>query len=263
MDYIQKLYLELEERINNSDNKLSYLNLGYWKDTTNVYKACEQLIEKLVLFSGIKNGNSILDVGFGYGEQAVYLAQKLDRINIHGINNVESQFKIAKQKVIRADLESRIRLDLGSACSINETNKKYDVILCIEAAFHFESRENFFRDAFEKLVEGGKVVLADLIFAENSKRSERLKIMGVSSCNNYSLEKYLELLQKVGFKNIHFEDISDEVIPFAALESFQPKGWRTTQNILLPKNEQDWNEKTDWYRRTTEIDKYIIVKAER
>jgi microcystin synthetase protein McyJ len=228
-----------------------------------VYKACEQLIEKLILFSGIKNGDSILDVGFGYGDQSIYLAKKLDEIMIHGINNIESQVKIAKRKVKEAELESRVWLEQGNANLINKLNEKYDTIFCIESAFHFETREQFLRYSFDKLIEGGKIVLADLIFARNSKGSERLKVMGVASCNNYSLEKYLELLESIGFRNIQFEDISEKVIPFAAIESSQSTGWRTTPQISLPKNQQEWNEITDWYKNTTKIDKYIIVKAER
>ncbi len=261
---VEDMYVELDSRIKNSSSDCYYLNLGYWKDTTNIKVACEQMIDKVISFADIKDNQVILDAGFGYGDQDIYIATKIPKLKIFGINIVDHQVQKAQNQVIQNNFSDRLFLQKGDAVSLNFDDNTFDSVIAIESAFHFNTREKFFREAYRTLKKNGTLCLTDCLpvsgnkNAEFQKNSERF---GIPMDNQYELHEYISKLKKIGFKSIIFEDISDNVIPYSAMEICNKKGWRTESTICLPDNKDRLADLIKNFNRGTTIEKYIIIKA--
>ena len=56
---IEKMYSRFDDILLSTDTNCNYLNLGYWKQTNNLKKACEDLLDLVIEMAEIKNGNKI------------------------------------------------------------------------------------------------------------------------------------------------------------------------------------------------------------
>jgi microcystin synthetase protein McyJ len=263
---IESLYQNLESKrlaINNENSSL-WLNLGYWKSAHNTQEACINLIKLFVEFSELKDYTKILDVGFGYGMQDVLIANMLPNCEIDGVNIVKHQVDTAQQLVEQNNLKNRVNLFSGNANELQYNPSTFDFVIAIESAFHFNTRELFFNEAYKALKPGGTLCLADFATSipikNNASFVQRCKHLGIPLENQYEMDEYIEKLKIAGFIDINYIDISKYVIPFASVMIKNNEGWRGNlpkempESIMLEKQIQE-------FKISTTIDKYFIIKA--
>ncbi len=263
---IEDLYERVEKRIKLYNPNCNYwLNLGYWENTNKINKACEQLVIKLVDFCNLSNGQLILDVGFGYGEQDILLSKLFPNNEIHGININVNQVNIAKDKIKFNGLENKVFLNYGDAVKCNYTNNFFDSIISIESAFHFQTRLDFFVESYRLLKKNGVLCLADCLTSNNSKNEPSYIVntqkMGIPLENQYDIFEYKVYLEKAGFSKIEYIDISEYVIPYAAIERTQLNGWRTQDILKEIDNTVNIDELINEFKRATTINNYYLIKA--
>lgn len=263
-DCIQIMYSELDYRINNSASDCNYLNLGYWENTNITKIACEQMIDEVISYANIQENQTVLDVGFGYGDQDIFIATKIPNLTIYGINISDIQVKKAQQQVEEKGLSDQLFLEKGDAISLKYDDNTFDTIIAIESAFHFNSREKFFEEAYRTLKNTGTLCLTDCLpkrktksadFQENSER------YGIPLENQYDIVEYIKKLKKIGFKSITYLDISEKVIPYSAAEINNKNGWRTESVVNLPKDKNTINDLIDNFNTSTTIESYYLIKA--
>jgi SAM-dependent methyltransferase len=76
-------------------------------------------------------------------------------------------------------------------------------VLCVEAAFHFDTRERFLREALRVLRPGGWLALSDLLMTRGTPL--------VPAANHLrSLEEYAALLRRCGFVDVRVQDATRE-----------------------------------------------------
>lgn len=261
---IQNMYSELDNRINNSKSDCNYLNLGYWKNTNVTKIACEQMIDKVISYAKIKENQTLLDVGFGYGDQDIYIATKIPNLKIFGINISEIQVKKAQQQLEEKGFSNQLFLEKGDAISLAYKDNTFDTIIAIESAFHFNTREKFLKEAYRTLKKSGTLCLTDCLplntdknpnFQKNSER------FGIPIENQYDITEYIQILEKIGFNSITFMDISEHVIPYGAAEINNKNGWRTESMVNLPKDKNTINDLIAIFIESTTIESYYIIKA--
>lgn len=201
-------------------NDAGYLNFGLWYgDTASGVDASETLLARVADRAGLAQATRVLDVGFGTGAQTLFLAGLTDA-SIVGVNQSATQTAAARARVDAAGLAGRADLGQGDATALGFADASFDVVTCVEAAFHFAPRERFFSEAHRVLTRGGRLVLADILPSSRRHWSHALfwgffnRLFFVPAENRVPLETYREQLKRSGFK-VRVEVVTEQVyVPF-------------------------------------------------
>jgi cyclopropane fatty-acyl-phospholipid synthase-like methyltransferase len=176
-----------------------YVNYGYWqKETVDAKEAAENLIEKLLSFLPEKTGK-ILDVACGKGATTRYLCKYYHPSQVTGINISETQIATCRENAPEC-----IFL-LMDAVDLQFPDAFFDNIICVEAAFHFQTRQDFFAEALRVLKPGGRLCLSDILLTREAEERRKFRF-----AENYvqDLAQYEHLLRQAGFADCHIEDAS-------------------------------------------------------
>ncbi|MCF7983559.1 MAG: methyltransferase domain-containing protein [Thiohalocapsa sp.] len=199
-----------------------YLNLGYWREAADIDEASAALAMLVGERAGMAPGDEVLDVGFGFADQDMLWARRLEPARITGLNITASQVALARERVAEAGLAERIDLRQGSATDMPLASESVDLVVALECAFHFRTRERFFREAWRVLRPGGRLVSADIIpmprisgFPARLKQQLSWSLVAgkfaIPAENSYTRPTYHAKLAVTGFEAIEIESIRGDV----------------------------------------------------
>ncbi len=202
-------------------SKALYLNLGYWANAKDLDQACEALVDLVGQTAGLDAHRHLVDCGFGFADQDIYWAHRFPDLSITGLNVTPSQVSYAQRRVRDAGLDDRIDLRLASATAMPLDDASADAVTALESAFHFRTREQFFREAWRILKPGGQLVTADIIPMGAEHGPEPLSLsrawrftasrFDIPEANAYTANRYKSLLEEVGFAEVGIRSIRSDV----------------------------------------------------
>jgi glyoxylase-like metal-dependent hydrolase (beta-lactamase superfamily II)/SAM-dependent methyltransferase len=175
-----------------------FRNFGYWKaDTGTRPEACENLMETLLNFIPQRTG-TILDVACGMGATTRHLQNYYPAKDITGVNISEKQINDCRVNAPGCNFH------VMSATSLKFAAGTFDNVICVEAAFHFVTREVFFQEAYRVLKPGGRLVLSDILptVPEETSRAPAHSVIGPS--------EYCNLYFRAGFERVEVLDATFE-----------------------------------------------------
>lgn len=131
-----------------------HIHHGLWRENESVRQAQRQLVEHLILESGITRGAKVLDVGCGMGGSAIHLARHHD-CNVTGITLSGMQRRWAGTSAILKGLGARTRFMRQDAETAEFEDESFDYLWSIECTEHLFDKAGFFRRAARWLRPGG------------------------------------------------------------------------------------------------------------
>ncbi len=182
-------------------NGSAFYNVGYWEDLDiNLKEACEALVKKhLNLIDLSKGAVRILDVGCGLGATTNAIKERFPKAKVTGINISQRQIEYARQQYPNCNFQ------VMDAAKLSFPNDYFDLIVSVEAIFHFHTRERFLKQAYRVLKKEGEFVFSDLLLYDShwvgnwSVPKENLSL---------SLEAYQNLISKTPFRVESLQDIT-------------------------------------------------------
>lgn len=178
-----------------------FYNFGYWRDDTrDQVDASRNLIEGLLALIPEKRG-AILDVACGMGGTTGHLLKYYRPADVVGVD-------VTREQLLKSTLNAPgCAFSAMDATHLAFRDSAFDNVICVEAAFHFDTRERFLCEAARVLRPGGRLVLSDILV-----RRWAARLSPVSPPRNYvrDLTVYRSLCARAGFGDVEIVDATNE-----------------------------------------------------
>jgi cyclopropane-fatty-acyl-phospholipid synthase len=134
---------------------------AYWGEgVTNLSEAQEAKLAHIAAKLHIKGGETVLDIGCGWGGMAIYLASKYD-VKVHGITLSEEQIALARIRAEEAGVSDRVTFEIVDYRTMPARGDSYDRIVSVGMFEHVgrPQFEEFFRACANLLPHDGVMLL--------------------------------------------------------------------------------------------------------
>lgn len=192
-----------------------HVHHGYWvSGRESVEDAVRQLVHHVVKNLELQEGQSVCDIGCGYGGTSRLLAREYG-VLMTGLTVSESQIEFARQQSAEFN-EDQIRYVLCPWEDNEFPDASFDAAVSIECISHVNDKPGYFEQLNRVLKPGGRAsIVAWLANSEASQRAERLLLEPI--CREGRLpgmataEEYNRMIADAGLKLEAYEDISRSV----------------------------------------------------
>lgn len=143
--------------------RISYNKISKWYDIASSFerKFREKGLQKLA----VKEGEKVLEIGFGTGQCIIPLARLVsDSGRVYGIDISEGMLDITLSRIRRSELSGRVELFLGDGASLPFDSNSFDAILMNFTLELFDTPEIFtvLKECRRVLHTGGRICVVAL-----------------------------------------------------------------------------------------------------
>jgi len=153
---------------------------------------------------GLKEGETVLDLGSGAGIDAFLAAKKVGKNGkVIGVDLTEPMIMKAKEAA-KKNGYNNVDFRLGDIENLPVDDASVDVVISNCVVNLTEDKEKAFREAYRVLKKGGRMLISDIVTDGNIPDDIRKSYLAWAGCIAGALEKneYLESIRKAGFRTV-------------------------------------------------------------
>ena len=218
-----------------------YLNFGLWREGIAAYEdAAENLVKSVGDRIRLDDQSYLLDVACGMGAQEILL-HKTYHCRIEALDVTWKHLQQAQKRITAAGMEDKVVVQHGTATDLPYADNSFSHLMSIEGPEHFNTREDFFAEAFRVLAPGGKIGLTDYTIRRQPKSlMEKFILEAAATAWHVPKENYDDALayaiklKNTGFRNISLQEIGAQVIPGYYFEQKKPETRKALRWLLAP-----------------------------
>ncbi|MGC9372023.1 MAG: SAM-dependent methyltransferase [Thermovirgaceae bacterium] len=130
----------------------------YWpKGVTDLDEAEEAMLELTAARAGIEPGQSVLDLGCGWGSFSLWAAERFPDITVHALSNSTAQIEHIRRQGFLRGLPNLAAETADVTCY--ETSKRFDRVVSVEMVEHIRNWRDLMKRVSSWLNPGGKCFL--------------------------------------------------------------------------------------------------------
>ncbi|CED83971.1 hypothetical protein [Phaffia rhodozyma] len=260
-----------------------WLNMGYWAETTSFPEACRALALELLKQADLQPHGHHLEVAYGSGDSLLLVldpasaypvqdslsgltslashaqraTDRIDQARSDGLVNAATKVNIVQADAIWRPASTTVQISDSLAHPLNPERSReiYTSISCLDAAYHFENREQFLEQAFNALRPHGTLALADNLAGSSVGSRHTLDfflwLLSVPKENIIPPAMLANMMRNQGFVNVEITDITHHVFPgFAKFLKARGGGWWVAGSVV------------GWWADSGLLE-FVIVKAKK
>lgn len=165
--------------------------------------------------AGVAPGDRVVDAGCGVGGPAIDMARFFD-VEIDGVTISPTQVRVAEGLLADAELDGRVRIQLGDYHELPWPDEAFDVAVFLESAGQSLDQPALFAEVHRVLRPGGAIYVNDAFThpADRLTAAERRALAAFDRVFVYrtrTLTETREALVRAGFVVEREQDLSDQV----------------------------------------------------
>lgn len=142
------------------------IHLGYWPpgpacETDGFLTAQARLDDLVIDVARLADGLTALDVACGLGGLLATIDARFRGMDLTGVNHDPRQLDACHR--LRPRPDTALRWVEAGAGRLPFAAESFDRVFCVEAMFHFDSRDAFLREAYRVLRADGRLVVTDIL----------------------------------------------------------------------------------------------------
>jgi len=182
---------------------------------------------------GLERNAKLLNVACGMGAETLEI-HKTYHCEIDGVDLCNKHVAIARKRIADAGVDGNIvRFHNQSATNLSDfKNESFSHVICIEGGPFFMRRIDFIKEAHRVLQPDGRFCIADITLAFDKSKLPYWKILmaklgawvwNIPWCNSVTVDTLKEHMEQQGFKDVVYQDISDNVFLGYYEDSWSPE----------------------------------------
>lgn len=187
------------------------IHYGYWDEKVKTFpQSLLRMNEVMMEAAAIAPSDKVLDAGCGIGGSSIYMAERIG-CNVTGISLSERQIEHARRLAREKKIDDKVEFEAQNYCATSFPSESFDVVWGCESICYADDKEQFIKEAYRLLRPGGRLVVADGFvtkFENNDHPTIRNWIDGWQVNYLESPERFEKFMNRAGFKNILYKDIS-------------------------------------------------------
>jgi len=242
-------------------------NLGDWTHARTYAEACEALAVRVGEAARLRDGDEVLEVACGEGEGLCLWRERFGVGCVTGLDVHPRWVEAARKRLAAKGVGEGARAEVGNAVDLSRfARSSFDAVVCVDAAYHFDTRSRFVAEAVRALRPGGRLALSDLLLDHETRGLfESAAVRGAArAClipreNLLTESAYVTELERLGL-----EDVRVERLDVAVLEGFS--SFIRRQRLAYGREEGGWSKLlvTAWAAGLAHRRKwvhYVVVSA--
>ena len=172
---------------------------------------------------GINENSVVLDAGCGYGLSCINKSEQY-KCKIIGIDCVLGHIELANKYK-----PSNVEFIYGSVAKLDKINKMFTHIISIEGGAHFNTRLQFYKNAYNKLEHNGIIKTTEVIMDKNTNLLVYTigyiasLLWHVPRANFGTIKNFGDELKQIGYTDIKIDDITNNVYKGYYLSNYKNK----------------------------------------